>query len=118
LSVSKDGLYWIRLFAGFGVLQINMWVNAEGEVLGLVEVNTDEERIIEMDDENGRLSVCMSNEEANRLECRGYDGHGNNPVWQVNIEGIGGLNNYFYVNGRLYVLVDEDTLQMIEVKLP
>jgi len=118
LSVSKDGIYWIRLFAGFGRLQTNMWVNAEGEILGIVNVDTEEERIIEMDEENGRLTVCKSNPEVNWLECRGYDGRSSNPVWQVNIEGLGGLNNYFYEEGRLYVLVDEDTVQVIEVEFP
>ncbi len=118
LSVSKDGIYWIRFYTGFGARQINMWVNAEGEVLGLVDVNVEIERIIQVEDENNLLSVCKTNIDENRLECRGYDGKSNTPTWQVNIEGMGVVDAYYYADGRLFVQVDEDTIQVIEVVLP
>ncbi|HLF90181.1 MAG TPA: PQQ-binding-like beta-propeller repeat protein, partial [Anaerolineales bacterium] len=118
LSVSKDSVYWIRLFAAFGSRWINLWVNPQGEVLGLVNVDTNQELILNVDEETNSLSVCNPNRDENQLECRGYENGIGTPAWELTIEGLGRVSDLFYLNGRLYVQVDEDTVQVVEVALP
>jgi hypothetical protein len=118
LSIAEDGTFWVRIFTSSGQLQTHLWANAKGELLSTLSLSLNVERILELDPQHGRLAFCGSNVEANRLECHGYDGKSNNPVWELNLEGLGVLEDYFYVDGRLYLQVDEDTVQVIVVDLP
>lgn len=118
LSIAEDGTFWVRIFTSSGQLQTHLWANAKGELLSTLSLSLNVERILELDPQHGRLAFCGSNVEANRLECHGYDGKSNNPVWELNLEGLGVLEDYFYVDGRLYLQVDEDTVQVILVDLP
>ncbi|GAB4579150.1 MAG: hypothetical protein Fur0022_18880 [Anaerolineales bacterium] len=118
LSISRDGIYWIRIFTSQGHSQTNLWANAQGEIVSNISFSSANEQILKADEENNRLYVCNFNLDASRLECRGYDGKSNEPVWQLNIEGVTAYEEYFYTAGRMYIWAEENTVQVLELVLP
>ncbi|HNB53859.1 MAG TPA: PQQ-binding-like beta-propeller repeat protein, partial [Anaerolineales bacterium] len=118
LRVSTEGIYWLQIFVSGGQLQNHLWANDKGEIVSNISIFINNERIIEVDGINGRMSACNFILESEQLECRGFDGKSNDPVWQINIEDFSVYREYFYLDGRLYVWVDEDTIQVIAFDLP
>ncbi len=118
LEVTADGIIWMQFFPPGGRM-INLWVNpVDGTSLGLVEVVFSEEMILDMDIAGGTLTICAPDAELNQIECRGYAVGSSEPVWDIVIAGIGEADGLFYLNGVLYIQVDEDTLQTVIVEIP
>jgi outer membrane protein assembly factor BamB len=117
LTVSRDQIFWISIFTTGG-RTVNMWFDEEGTVLGLINLVSRDDLILEYDVTNTRISLCSPDFEENRMTCRGYEVGSNDPVWQIGIEGIRQARDVDYVNGTLYVQLDSNRVQAVELELP
>jgi ABC-type dipeptide/oligopeptide/nickel transport system permease subunit len=118
VNVTRDGTFWIEFPTFGGNFTSNMFVNAAGDVLGILDVNTRVASIIALDFGSGRLAYCIPDEDTNSMDCRGYTNGAPEPDWQVTIQGIGDAGYIFYQGGVLYVMLDENTVQTVNVNLP
>lgn len=117
LSVSSDGLIWIRIFSTGGKTS-HLWVNPAGDVLAVLETFNRDDRLLQVSFANSILAMCSPDSELEQLNCRGYADGNRDPAWQFIIQGIGEADFVSYANGVLYVQVDGDTVQAVEVEIP
>ena len=117
LSVSEDGIIWIRIFTTGGKTT-HLWVNPAGEVLAILETFNRDDRLLQVGFSRTVIAMCSPDGDLEQLDCRVYADGNRDPVWQFIIEGISEADFVSYANGVLYVQVDADTVQAVEVVIP